>query len=55
MRALRRIELELRGADAERVDAWTRVVAGARLAEGFTGEEADWLSRVARGEVRLFA
>jgi aminoglycoside phosphotransferase (APT) family kinase protein len=55
MRALRRVELELRGADAERVDAWTRVVAAARLAEGFSGEEADWLSGVARGEVRLFS
>ena len=49
MRALRRAELELRKVESARVDAWTRVVAGARLAEGFTGEEADWLLRVARG------
>jgi Ser/Thr protein kinase RdoA (MazF antagonist) len=55
LRALRRIELELRGADAARVDAWTRVVAGTRLAEGFVGEEADWLLGVARGGVRPFA
>ena len=49
MRALRRVELERRDVEAARVDGWTRVVAGARLAEGFTGEEADWLLRVARG------
>ena len=53
MRALRRVELELRGVEAARVDAWTRVVAGARLAEGFTGAEADWLLEVARGSAPL--
>ena len=30
-------------------DQWIRVVAGARLAEGFEGEEADWLRVVAEG------
>ena len=53
MRALRRAELELRNIESARVDAWTRVVAGARLAEGFTGAEADWLLEVARGAVTL--
>jgi len=53
MRALRRVELERRDVEAARVDGWTRVVAGARLAEGFTGAEADWLLEVARGAVTL--
>jgi hypothetical protein len=30
-------------------DAWMRVIAGARLAEGFEGVEADWLRAVAAG------
>jgi hypothetical protein len=29
------------------------VVAGARLAEGFLGEEAQWLRGVAGGSIRL--
>ena len=54
MRTLRRVGQELRGVEAQRVDAWARVIAGARLAEGFTGEDAAWLSEVARGSVTLF-
>jgi hypothetical protein len=34
-------------------DAWVRVVAGARLAEGFGGAYADWLRAVAAGAIRL--
>ena len=37
------------------LDAWIRVVAAARVAEGFEGEERAWLLRVASGAVRLFA
>jgi aminoglycoside phosphotransferase (APT) family kinase protein len=31
----------------DELDGWTRVVAGARLAEGFDGADAGWLTRVA--------
>ena len=34
--------------DAE-CDAWVRVLAGARLAEGFDGDDADWLRDRGRG------
>jgi aminoglycoside phosphotransferase (APT) family kinase protein len=44
-----------RHADDATVDNWVRVVAGARLAEGFDGEDAAWLRRVAAGEVQLYA
>jgi Ser/Thr protein kinase RdoA (MazF antagonist) len=39
----------------EALDAWVRVVAAARVAEGFEGEERDWLLRVASGAAQLFA
>jgi aminoglycoside phosphotransferase (APT) family kinase protein len=50
MRFLRRRGTEQRGADDARLDRWVRVVAGARLAEGFGGEYAGWLRRVSRGD-----
>ena len=34
-------------------NGWVRVVAGARLAEGFAGAPARWLREVAEGAVRL--
>jgi Phosphotransferase enzyme family len=34
-------------------DAWIRVAAAARLAEGFSGEYAAWLKTVAEGAVKL--
>jgi Ser/Thr protein kinase RdoA (MazF antagonist) len=55
MRTLRGVGQELRGLDADRVDAWCRVIAAARLAEGFTGEEAERLLEVARGRTGLFS
>jgi aminoglycoside phosphotransferase (APT) family kinase protein len=55
MRAVRRVSSERRGLDDDRLDAWVRVAAAARRAEGFEGEEAEWLSLVAGGSVRLFA
>jgi thiamine kinase-like enzyme len=38
----------------DRLDAWVRVVAAARVTEGFEGAERAWLLRVARGSERLF-
>jgi Ser/Thr protein kinase RdoA (MazF antagonist) len=51
-RDIRRLGLERRGLGADTLNAWVRVVAGARLAEGFGGEEAVWLLRVAQGAER---
>jgi Ser/Thr protein kinase RdoA (MazF antagonist) len=53
MREVRRSGLEERGADQGTCDAWVRVVAGARLAEGFAGAYAEWLRAVADGAIRL--
>jgi aminoglycoside phosphotransferase (APT) family kinase protein len=53
MREVRRAGLEQRGADEGACDAWVRVTAGARLAEGFGGAYAEWLRAVANGAVRL--
>ncbi len=55
LRAVRRAGAAARDLDHDRLDAWVRVAAAARLAEGFEGEEAAWLSLVATGSVRLFA
>ncbi len=55
LRAIRRIGRRDRGLTDDALDAWVRVSAAARLAEGFVGEDAAWLLRVARGSVRLFA
>jgi hypothetical protein len=54
MRAVRRHGAAQRGLRDDTLDAWVRVVAGARLAEGFDGEYARWLTGVARGEVALY-
>jgi aminoglycoside phosphotransferase (APT) family kinase protein len=45
--------LQLRGTDIDVLDGWIRIVAGARLAEGFDGTYAEWLRRVAEGAIRL--
>jgi Ser/Thr protein kinase RdoA (MazF antagonist) len=55
MRTVRRVEAAAQGLDHDTLDAWVRVAAGARLAEGFEGDESAWLARVAGGSVRLFA
>ena len=55
LRAVRREGRARRGLDEDALDAWVRVVAAARVAEGFDGEEGAWLRRVAGGAERLFA
>lgn len=55
MRAVRREGQIRRGLDAAALDAWVRIVAAARVAEGFEGTERAWLLRVASGAERLFA
>jgi phosphotransferase family enzyme len=55
MRTIRRVERAALGLDDDELDSWVRVAAAARLAEGFEGDEAAWLTRVAGGSVRLFA
>jgi Ser/Thr protein kinase RdoA (MazF antagonist) len=55
LRAVRRAGRADRELGDDTLDAWVRVAAAARLAEGFVGEEAAWLLRVAGGSVRLFA
>ena len=54
MQDVRRHGLAERNADEATCDAWVRVVAGARLAEGFEGEYAEWLAELAAGDLRLF-
>jgi Ser/Thr protein kinase RdoA (MazF antagonist) len=54
MQAVRRHGLAERGVDEATCDGWVRVVAGARLAEGFDGAYADWLRELAAGDLRLF-
>ena len=55
LRAVRREGRARQGLADEDLDAWVRVVAAARVAEGFEGEERAWLLRVASGSERLFA
>jgi Ser/Thr protein kinase RdoA (MazF antagonist) len=55
MRAVRREGQSRRGLSDDALDAWVRVTAAARVAEGFEGEERAWLLRVAGGSERLFA
>lgn len=55
LRAVRAEGRARRGLSDEALDAWVRVAAAARIAEGFEGEEQAWLLRVARGAQRLFA
>ena len=42
-----------RGLDDDALDGWIRIVAAARVTEGFEGEEKAWLQRVAAGSERL--
>jgi hypothetical protein len=53
-RAVRRIGQADRGLREEDLDAWIRVVAAARLGEGFGGADAAWLLAVAGGATTLF-
>jgi Ser/Thr protein kinase RdoA (MazF antagonist) len=55
LRAVRRIGGARRALADDVLDDWVRVVAAARLGEGFEGEEAAWLLQVAGGGVRLGA
>jgi hypothetical protein len=55
LRAVRREGQARRGLADDRLDTWVRVVAAARVAEGFEGEERAWLLRVAGGSEQLFA
>lgn len=55
LRAVRRQGRAQLGLADEDLDAWVRVVAAARVAEGFEGDERAWLLRVASGAERLFA
>jgi aminoglycoside phosphotransferase (APT) family kinase protein len=50
-RGVRRYGLRQRGVADATCDAWIRVAAAARLAEGFVGEYAAWLRTVAKGTV----
>jgi hypothetical protein len=54
MQAVRRHGLAARAVSDSTCDGWVRVAAGARLAEGFEGEYAEWLAEVAGGRLRLF-
>lgn len=53
MSAVRRLGIAARGGDPSRLDAWIRVIAAARLAEGFDGEHADYLRALASGARRI--
>ena len=55
LHAVRSEGLDRRGLDDDALDAWVRVTAAARVAEGFVGEERAWLLRMAAGSERLFA
>jgi Ser/Thr protein kinase RdoA (MazF antagonist) len=55
LRAVRRFGRDRRGLGDDTLDAWVRVVAAARVAEGFEGEERAWLEHIAGGSVRLCA
>ena len=54
LRAVRQEGRARQGLAEEDLDAWVRVVAAARVAEGFEGDERAWLLRVAGGAERLF-
>jgi aminoglycoside phosphotransferase (APT) family kinase protein len=54
LRAVRQEGRARQGLAEEDLDAWVRVVAAARVAEGFEGAERAWLLRVASGAERLF-
>ena len=52
-RAVRRVESAAYELADDALESWVRVTAGARLAEGFEGEDAAWLRRVAGGSAPL--
>jgi hypothetical protein len=52
MTIVERDGLQARRLDRAHVDAWIRVVAAARLAEGFEGEHAQYLTALASGRER---
>jgi Ser/Thr protein kinase RdoA (MazF antagonist) len=54
MQAVRRHALVERQVSDAACDGWVRVLAGARLAEGFEGDYAEWLGELAKGKLRLF-
>jgi Ser/Thr protein kinase RdoA (MazF antagonist) len=53
LHAVRRQGQARRNLPDDALELWIRVVAAARVAEGFEGEERDWLLRVASGAERL--
>jgi Ser/Thr protein kinase RdoA (MazF antagonist) len=53
VKSVRDHALRQQGFDAGACDSWVRVVAGARLAEGFDGAYADWLRDLATGARRI--
>ena len=50
MQIVEREGMEARAVDRARLDAWIRVIAAARLAEGFEGEHAAYLASLASGK-----
>ena len=54
LRAVRSEGRARRGLADDALDDWIRIVAAARVTEGFDGEEKAWLQRVAGGSERLF-
>jgi Ser/Thr protein kinase RdoA (MazF antagonist) len=54
MRTVRRLGADRRRLEDDALDDWVRIVAAGRLGEGFEGAEADWLTRLAAGSLRLF-
>jgi Ser/Thr protein kinase RdoA (MazF antagonist) len=53
VKSVHRHALRERGFDAGACDSWVRVVAGARLAEGFDGAYAEWLRGLSTGARRI--
>jgi tRNA A-37 threonylcarbamoyl transferase component Bud32 len=51
--AVRREGMRRRGLDDRRLNAWLRVIAAARLAEGFDGEHGEYLTALATGARRI--
>jgi Phosphotransferase enzyme family len=49
--AIHRVRQRQESSDDDRFSAWTRILAGARLAEGFDGSYATWLARIATGDI----
>jgi Ser/Thr protein kinase RdoA (MazF antagonist) len=53
MTVVERDGMQARGLDRAQLDGWIRVLAAARLAEGFGGEYAQYLSALASGARRI--